>query len=137
MRSDEFELYEMANIDRHDHYIDSAVKFHIMQPGKWMLDGHGPRLKLYKGGWKQSNSKKTITGVKIGYTANNVEILYDGLHIKGNEKKEIIKHIIKYRLAYILMWLDAGMTRSELVNQFELIDTNRSSEVLKEIQWLL
>ena len=129
-------LAEMSNIRQRDHYIDTDVIFHVLQPGTWHYKGHGPRLKLFKGNYKQAEIENKITGVQIGYELTDVNILYNGLDIKSKEKRLIIDHIERYRLAYIVLWLDVGMSNDQLVDYFELIDSGRSAEVLKKIHWL-
>ena len=134
--SQESKLVEMANVNKKDHYINTSVKFHVYQPGVWKYAGHGPRLKLFRGDFKRSESENTITVIKINYTVESVKIKHDNLTIRGKEKRLIMNHIRRYRLAYIVLWLDTGMSPNELVDYFELIDTGRSDEVLKKIEWL-
>lgn len=119
---------DMANIGPKAHNFGIEVKLNILQPGNRKIQ-HGPRIKVFK-------IPKISFSVSLNKDENKVKIIGDPLKvIKRNEVKSLLDKIKKYRMAFLMMWYDQGMTQEELLALMKRVNTGESLD--KDLDLLL
>jgi hypothetical protein len=122
-------LAEMSNIDFEEHKAGIDMTFHILQPGTWNHSGHGPRIKIFKGNYKSSLKIVII----LDKDSNNIKVLESSFNpklIKRSELNNLIVYFKKYRYAYLIMWLDQGMSNIKLIKSLE--ETDKNPDLIKK-----